>query len=45
MSLPTLLLHDDKESMDNSKASCNAAADDDDVGDGNCCGCVACGGF
>lgn len=41
ISLPTLLLHEDKDSIDNSKASCNAAADDDDVGDGNCCGCDA----
>lgn len=45
ISLATLLLHDDNDSIDNSKASCNAAADDDEVGDGNCCGCVACGGF
>lgn len=45
ISLPTLLLHDDKDSIDNSKASWSAAADDDDVGDGICCGCVTWGGF
>lgn len=42
ISLPTLLLHD-KDSIE--KASCSAAADDEEVGDGNCCGCEAWGGF
>lgn len=45
ISFPTLLLQDDNDSIDNSKASCSAAADDDEVGDGICCGCTACGGF
>lgn len=48
MSLPTLLLQLDSESdspsIDNSKANCRAA-DDDEVGDNSCCWCCCFGFF